>query len=80
MANANICDIFCGAQKITANNCGIFCEAQKIPLKISQNKPIKTYGSNVLPTPNDEYSLLDLYMGFFDYSYSTWKIYYSTEW
>ena len=27
--------------------------------------PIKTYGSNVLPTPNDEYSLLDLYLGFF---------------
>ena len=45
MATANICDIFLRSAKITANNCGIFCEAQKIPLKISQNKPIKTYGS-----------------------------------
>ena len=27
----------------------------------------------------DEYSLLDLYSGFFDYSYPTRKIYYSTE-
>ena len=44
MATANICDIFCGAQKITANICAIFCEAQKIPLKISQNNPEKNYG------------------------------------
>jgi len=30
-------------KKITANICAIFCKAQKVPLKILQNKPKKNY-------------------------------------
>ena len=45
---------FLRSAKITVNNCGIFCEAQKIPLKISQNKPIKNYGSYMKPTQSKQ--------------------------
>ena len=34
---------FLRSKKITANICAIFCKAQKVLLKISQNKPKKNY-------------------------------------